>query len=82
VIKVARGGAAISSEELAEKISSLGVDGMSDVVIVFDEDYKRTRVDYSLEISQMDLHKDLMLVILYEQIYRAYRIINKEPYHK
>ena len=82
VIKVARGGAAISSEELAEKISSLGVDGMSYVVIVFDEDYKRTRVDYSLEISQMDLHKDLMLVILYEQIYRAYRIINKEPYHK
>jgi len=55
---------------------------MSDVAIVFDEDYKGTRVDYSLQISQMDLHRDLILVILYEQIYRAYRIINNEPYHK
>lgn len=82
VIKVARGGAVISSEELAEKISSLGVGGMSDVAIVFDEDYKGTRVDYSLQISQMDLHRDLILVMLYEQIYRAYRIINNEPYHK
>ena len=82
VIKVARGGAVISSEELAEKISSLGVGGMSDVAIVFDEDYKGTRVDYSLQISQMDLHRDLILVILYEQIYRAYRIINNEAYHK
>lgn len=29
-----------------------------------------------------DLSKDLLILILLEQIYRAYKIINKEPYHK
>lgn len=82
VIKVGKGGAVLSSEQLAERISSLGIGGNSDIAIVLHDDCKGLRIDFSLEISRMDIHEDLMLIMLYEQIYRAYRIINNEPYHK
>lgn len=36
----------------------------------------------SLSISNMTIPADLLSLILEEQIYRAYRIIYKEPYHK
>lgn len=76
----------ITSEGLAEKISDLGVRGKSDVTfLIVDEevDYGiRKRVDYHLAISSMDMDINILIIILFEQIYRAYRIINNEPYHK
>ena len=36
----------------------------------------------SLSISNMTIGTDLLSLILEEQIYRAYRIMKKEPYHK
>ena len=82
VIKISRTGESIPSEQLAEKISSLGVRGNSDIIIIIDDGYNGGKVDFSLSLSNMDMDSDLMLIILYEQIYRAYRIINNEPYHK
>ena len=38
--------------------------------------------DYKLSFSKMTFPHQLMRVILSEQIYRSYRIINHEPYHK
>lgn len=40
------------------------------------------RSNYRLSFGEMTYPHQLMRVILMEQIYRAYRIINKEPYHK
>ena len=40
------------------------------------------RADYKLSFSRMTFPHQLMQMILLEQIYRGYRILNHEPYHK
>ncbi len=41
-----------------------------------------SRSNYSLSFSKMTFPHQLMRIILLEQIYRAYRILNNHPYHK
>lgn len=71
----------ISSEELAKNISKYGVDGISELnfFIGFDSELDYNEV-YS--ISSFNLNDEIKAFVLIEQIYRAYRIINGEPYHK
>lgn len=75
------------SETFADKLAQLGVSGQSDVVFVIGgslglADSVKKRSDYALSFSKMTFPHQLMKVILVEQIYRAYRIINNQPYHK
>ncbi|MEZ3486317.1 MAG: 23S rRNA (pseudouridine(1915)-N(3))-methyltransferase RlmH [Lachnospiraceae bacterium] len=80
-------GKQLSSEELADKMEGLGLQGNSHVVFVIGgsiglgaEVLKRS--DYALSFSRMTFPHQLMRVILLEQIYRGFRIINGAPYHK
>lgn len=80
-------GKMLPSEEFARKIETLGVQGKSSIAFVIGgsiglgkEVMKRS--DYALSFSKMTFPHQLMRVILLEQVYRAYRIINGEPYHK
>lgn len=87
VVALAIDGKMLSSEEFSEKIGSLGVNGVSHIIFVIggsiglDEQILK-RADYRLSFSKMTFPHQLMRVILLEQIYRAYRILNHEPYHK
>ena len=80
-------GKMLTSEELADRIETLGIQGKSHLVFVIrgsiglGREVLR-RSDYALSFSKMTFPHQLMRVILLEQIYRSYRIINGEPYHK
>ena len=80
-------GKMLDSVALSEKISDLMVKGNSHIVLVIggslgiaDEVLKRA--DEKISFSKMTFPHQLMRVILLEQLYRSYRIINHEPYHK
>lgn len=80
-------GKMLASEELADKIETLGVRGTSHIVFVIGgsiglgEEVLRRSND-SLSFSKMTFPHQLMRVMLLEQVYRSYRIISGEPYHK
>lgn len=87
VIALAIEGKMLDSEELASKIGQLGVGGTSQITFVIGgslglSDAVLKRADYQLSFSKMTFPHQLMRVILLEQIYRSYRIIAGEPYHK
>ncbi|GAA0114650.1 23S rRNA (pseudouridine(1915)-N(3))-methyltransferase RlmH [Clostridium senegalense] len=80
-------GEMISSEKLASYIKDLGVRGNSNIVFVIGgslgiSESVIKRADYKLCFSKMTFPHQLFRVMLLEQIYRAYRINNNEPYHK
>lgn len=87
VITLAIDGKNLDSVELSEKIENLALTGKSNIYFVIGgslglSDEVMKRADYKLSFSRMTFPHQLMRVILLEQIYRSYRIINHEPYHK
>ena len=87
VIALAIDGKMMDSIELAKKIENLGICGKSNIVFVIGgslglSDKVLQRADYRLSFSPMTFPHQLMRMILLEQIYRSYRIIHGEPYHK
>lgn len=86
-IALAIEGVQLTSEQLAQKIDALGVSGTSHISLIIGGSLGLSkevlaRVDYKLSFSKMTFPHQLMRMILLEQIYRAYRIIHKQPYHK
>lgn len=87
VVTLEISGKMLSSEELAEKINSLGLAGKSSIAFVIGGSIGLgkevlSRSDYALSFSKMTFPHQLMRVILLEQVYRSYRIISGSPYHK
>lgn len=87
VIALAIEGKMKSSEQLAADLQSLMTYGRSKIAFVIGgslglhEDVMK-RSDEKLSFSKMTLPHQLMKLVLVEQIYRAFRIIKNEPYHK
>ena len=87
VIALAIEGKMPDSVELSEKIQKLGVSGKSSLVFVIGGSLGLSadvlsRANEKISFSRMTFPHQLMQVILLEQIYRSYRIMNNEPYHK
>lgn len=80
-------GQMLTSEDLADKINQLGIQGKSHITFIIGGSIGLgqavlRRSDYALSFSKMTFPHQLMRVILLEQVYRSYRIISGEPYHK
>ena len=87
VIPLCIEGDGMSSEEFAGVIKDCENKGRSHIQFVIGgslglADAIKDRGDLRLSFSQMTFPHQLMRVVLLEQIYRAYRIIKGEPYHK
>lgn len=81
------GGKQLTSEEFSEKIEKLGIQGTSHIIFVIGGSIGIGKAvlkksDYALSFSKMTFPHQLMRVILLEQIYRGFKIIAGEPYHK
>lgn len=86
-IALAIEGNMLTSEELADKIDTLGISGVSHLSFIIGGSLGLSaqvlkRADYLLSFSKMTFPHQLMRMILLEQIYRSYRIISNQPYHK
>lgn len=80
-------GKTISSEQLSQKLESAAGQGFSTVNFLvgssfgLDEELKK-QADLRLSMSPMTFPHSLARVMLMEQVYRAYSIINNGKYHK
>lgn len=87
VICLAIEGKNLSSEELSEKMASLGLNGDSHIVFIIGGSLGLSakvmaRADFKLSFSRMTFPHQLMKVVLLEQVYRGYRIMHNHAYHK
>ena len=76
-----------TSEQLAADLEALMTYGRSKVAFVIGgslglHDSVMKRADEYLSFSKMTFPHQMMKLILLEQVYRAFRIMKGEPYHK
>ena len=87
VISLAIQGKQFSSEEFSKKIHALGLHRESHIIFIIGGSIGLASdiIQESKELisfSKMTFPHQLMRIVLLEQIYRGYRIMNGEPYHK
>ena len=80
-------GKMFSSEEFAEKIEELTNDGVSEIIFVIGSScgispIVSNRANLKMSMSKMTFLHQFARLILVEQIYRAFKIIKNETYHK
>ena len=80
-------GIQLTSEGLAEKINGLGLLGKSDITFMIGGSIGLSQevlsiADFSLSFSKMTFPHQMMRVVLLEQIYRSFKILRNETYHK
>lgn len=77
----------ISSEDHAKKINNLATSGVSNISYIIGGSYGLSdkvlkEANYKLSFGKLTYPHQLMRVVLSEQIYRAYTIIEGSNYHK
>lgn len=84
LVEVTSGGEPLSSTQLAALISSLMVKGTSSIAFVLaaPDDTVERQADFRLSLSRMEIDTGIALVMIMEQVYRAFKINNNETYHK
>ena len=80
-------GKMLTSEQLAAKMDELATYGKSKIAFVIGgslgiSEEVQKRSDLALSFSKMTFPHQLMRLVLLEQVYRGFRIIKNEPYHK
>jgi len=79
-------GKQITSEEFAEKLNQIQIEN-SNIVFIIGGSYGlsnelKQMAKYHLSFSKLTFPHQLFRVLLLEQIYRCYKILNNESYHK
>jgi len=87
VITLEINGKMLSSEEFAKKINDLTFDGVGEIIFVIGSScglspIVSNRANFKLSFSKMTFLHQFARLILVEQIYRAFKIIKGETYHK
>lgn len=80
-------GKLLTSEEFAEEIKNVSVRGYSKITLIiggsngFNKKVSN-KADLKLSFGRMTMNHKLMRVVLMEQVFRCFKIINNEAYHK
>ena len=87
IISLEIAGKMLTSESLATQFEKVMSSGFSHVTFLIGgslglSDQLKQKSSLSLSFSKMTFPHQLMKLILVEQIYRSFRIIRNEPYHK
>lgn len=87
IISLVIQGKEVSSEELSKKIENLMISGINDITFIIGGSLGLSKdvlnkSNYKLSFSKMTFPHQMMRLILLEQIYRGFRIMKREPYHK
>jgi 23S rRNA (pseudouridine1915-N3)-methyltransferase len=80
-------GKMFSSEEFADKMKKINNEGYNQLIFVIGgavglDKSVIEKADLCLSISKMTFTHQMIRLILLEQIYRTFKILNNEPYHK
>lgn len=87
VIALAIEGQLVSSEQMAEQIEKCAINGKSKITYIIGgslglANSVKKRADYLLSFGRITMPHQMVRLVLSEQIYRSYRIINNQAYHK
>jgi len=87
IIALDREGKPVTSEGLAKSIKNLQVRGESNITFLIGGSHGLSeevlnKSDYKMSLSYMTFTHQMSRLILLEQLYRAFKILNNEPYHK
>ena len=87
VITLEISGKSLSSEDFAQKLKNIALEGHNEVIFIIGganglAEPVSERADFKLSLSKMTFTHQFARVLLYEQIYRAFKINANESYHR